>query len=166
MLEAIFDLIPEGGGAQALFDPLTDFCAIALAAYFQAVGDVVEDGAGEGVGFLEDHADLAAEGDGVEGGGVDVEAFDLNGALGDFGAGDAVIHAVKAAQESGFAATGGADQGGDGVAWDGHGDAIESLGLAIVEMQVADLNRDLIRGETGEGQGVGAAGRRGGHGGG
>ena len=60
-LEAVFDLVPECGGLEAFLDGLGDDGVVALAAHAQAEGDVFEDAGGEGVRFLENHADIAAE---------------------------------------------------------------------------------------------------------
>ena len=80
----------------------------------QAVGDVVEDRLGEGIGFLEHHADLAAQLDHVHVLAVDVLAVEQHLPF-DPRAGDDVVHPVERAQEGGFAAAGRADEGRDPV---------------------------------------------------
>ena len=109
--EAVFDLIPKVGGAQGALHHLLLFLLGDAALQLQAGDDVVLDGhGGEWVGALEDHADGAAERNGVNLGAVDVLAIeeDLAGAV---GAGGNFVHAVKSAQDGGFTAAGGSDKG-------------------------------------------------------
>ena len=94
---------------------------------------------------MEDHADTAAEGDGVDAGAVDVFVVDEDATAADAGAGDAVIHAIEAAKEGGFAATGGADEGGDLIAGDREVDLFEGGGVAVGEVDVFDLDDGVGR---------------------
>jgi hypothetical protein len=139
LVKAVFDFVPEGGGAQAFLDNLAGLAGGFGALEGEAVGDVVGDGAGEGVGLLEDHADAAAEGDGVDVRAVDILVIEEDATLADAGAGDAVVHAVEAAEEGGFAAAGGADESGDLVAGDDEADLFEGGGVAVGEVDVFDL---------------------------
>ncbi len=139
-LEAVLHLVPEGGRLEAFLDGLGDDGVVALAAHAQAEGDVFENAGREGIGFLEDHAHIAAEFHDIDGGIMDVDAFDEDFALGDAGADDFVVHAVDAAQQGGFAATGGADEGGDLVLFQCEGDVLQRLGGTITERYVVDLH--------------------------
>ncbi len=69
----------------------------------RTIGDIFVDGFRKGVGFLEHHADLSSEGDGVDFFIVDVLAVDFDDA-GDATFGDHIVHAIEAAQEGRFTA--------------------------------------------------------------
>ncbi len=60
---------------------------------------------------------------------MDVNALDEDRALGDAGAGDFIVHAVEAAQQGGFAAAGGADEGGDLPFREVEADVLEGTGV-------------------------------------
>src|SRR5260370_10820196 len=77
LVEMVFDFVAEGGVAQALFDGFGDRGFRAVAA--QAVSDVVQNGLGERVGALKDHADAAAMGTYVLG--INVLAIEKDFAL-------------------------------------------------------------------------------------
>ena len=53
---------------------------------------------------------------------------------------DEVVHAVEVAQEGGFAATGGADEGGDVIFGKGEVDVVEDLLGAIPEVEVVHFD--------------------------
>jgi len=102
LVEMVFDFVPEGGVAQALFDGFGDRGFRAVDA--QAVGNILEDGLGERVGALENHTDAAAiESDVLR---KDVLAVEQNFTL-EARAADGFVHAVEGAQQGGFATAGG-----------------------------------------------------------
>ena len=125
-VQAVLDFVPQAGGFEGAFGGFFEDGAFADAVDAQRVDDVFEDGLGEGVGFLEDHADAFAEGDDVDAGGVDFAAVDVDGAVDAAGV-DEVVHAVEAAEEGGFAAAGGADEGGDSFFGDVRGRFVEGV---------------------------------------
>src|SRR5258707_12017146 len=89
LVEMVFDFVPEGGVAQALFDGFGDRGFRAVDA--QAVSDVVKDGLGKRVGALENHADAAAMGSYVLG--KNVLAIEKDFAL-EAGVSHGLVHAV------------------------------------------------------------------------
>ena len=81
-----------------------------VAVQARAVGDVVEDGLGERIRLLEDHADAPAQRDHVDARAVDVLAVEEQLPAG-AAAGDQVVHAVDGAQQRALAAAARADDG-------------------------------------------------------
>ena len=110
----------------------------------RAVGDVVVDRLRERVGLLEHHADVRADGDGVDGLRVDVLAVVEHLTL-DAGAGDEVVHPVEAAQHGGLAAAGGTDHRGDLVATVGQVDVVHGVEVAVEDVEVARLHDRVDR---------------------
>src|SRR5262249_50692686 len=107
LVQMVLHFVPQRRAAQAAFDDFGDrfFGAVD----FGAVGDVVEDGFGEGVGALKDHADAAAQQRNILG--KDVLPVEENFPF-EPGVAHGFVHAVEGAQKRGLAASGGADQGG------------------------------------------------------
>src|SRR5690606_27843855 len=165
LLEIVLDLVPQGGLLEGVLD---DGVALGAARAVDpgAVGDVVVDRFGERVGLLEDHADAAADLDGVDAGVVDVLAVVGDGAL-DAGAGDEVVHAVERAQEGGLAAARGPDEGGDLVLGDGEVHALDGVEAAVEDVDVGDVEdggRVVDRSGAAVGRGLGGrADAAGGH---
>ena len=108
-----------------------------------AVGDVVIDAHGEGVGLLEHHAHLLAQI-------VDLRLEDVRAVVehlpGDPYAGDQVVHPVQGFEERGLAAAGGADEGGDGFFGDVDADIFQRLGLTVPQVQTLDGNNRFVQG--------------------
>lgn len=140
VVQAVFDFIPEGGGAQRGFDGFRDEVAVLAAMELQAEGDIVMNAAGEGIGFLKDHADIAAEFYDIDRRVMDLDAADVDGAMGDAGSGDVIVHAIEAAEQGGFTTTGGSNQGGHPVFRNGEGDGLERTCVAITEVHVVHIN--------------------------
>src|SRR6266849_7090291 len=107
LVEMVFDFVPEGGVAQALFDGLGDRGFRAVDA--QAIGNILENGLGERVGALENHTDTATIRSDVLH--KDVLAVEQNFTL-EARAADGFVHAVEGAQQGGFATAGGANERG------------------------------------------------------
>ena len=89
---------------------------------------------------MEDHADAAAEFLEVDVAAVDVDVMDEDRAVGEVGTVDAVVDTVETAEERGFTATGGADEGGDLAGRNVHGHIMEDLFAMISKREVLDLN--------------------------
>ena len=100
-----------------------------------AVGHVVVDAHGEGVGLLEHHAHLTAQLVHVHRRGVNVLAPVQHLSL-HANAGDQVVHAIQRFQERGFAAAGGADQGSDALLRYGKAHMVQRLRSAVPQIQV------------------------------
>ncbi len=60
-MHAILDLIPQSSTLQGFFHPLLDELLVLDAIDTQPVGHVLENGFGEWVRFLKDHADPTAQ---------------------------------------------------------------------------------------------------------
>ncbi len=118
---------------QALLDDLGDRALGSVNA--RTVGDVVENGFGERIGALEDHADAAAQrGDVLRDNILAIEkdfAFQARSA-------DGFVHAIEDAKQGGFAATGRADERGDFLVRNAHVYVEEDLLRAIEEIQFGD----------------------------
>ena len=75
LFQPVFHLVPDGGLTQGLLHHLVQgFSLLRTAVGAGAVGHVVVDGHGEGVGLLEHHADAPAQVGDVHAGGVDLLA--------------------------------------------------------------------------------------------
>ncbi len=111
----------------------------------QAEGDVVIDAGGEWVWLLEDHADEAPHGDGVDVGGVDVLAAIVHVAF-EAEATNEIVHPVEAAQNSAFAAARGADEGRDRVLLYRDGCIADCLEVAVEEFLDVDVDSDVVLG--------------------
>ena len=134
-MQVIFDFVPQRGMAKAFFDGLGDGKFRAVDA--KAVGDVVEDGFGEWIRALEDHADAAAKLGNVLR--EDVLTVEKNFAF-EAGMTHGFVHAVESAQERGLAASRWADKGGDFVGGDIEIDVEERLLGAVVEIDFVNVH--------------------------
>src|SRR4030042_461722 len=105
----------------------------------KAVDDIVEYAQGEGVGALEDHADLLPEVEEVGAGPVDVLSVDEDLPR-DPDVLDKVRHPVERPEEGRLAAAGRPDEGGDPALLDVQADALEGLELPVVEVEIADFD--------------------------
>src|SRR5260370_26961236 len=90
----------------------------------QAVSNVVENGLGERVGALENHADAATIGSDVLR--EDVLTVEQNFAF-EAGAAHGLVHAGESAEQRGLAAAGKADERGDLICGDAHADVEKDL---------------------------------------
>ena len=132
--------------AAAAQAPLHD--ALEIAAALQPedprpVGDVLEDGLGERVRLLEDHAHPLAQLGHVHAAVVDVRAPDADVPHG-ADAVHEVVHPVDAAEQGGLPAARRPDIGGHPVLGDGHGHVLERQLLAVVEGEVVDLDHGAL----------------------
>ena len=148
LVEPILHLVPERGGAQA---PLHDALEVVLVSDpedARPVRDVLEDGLGERVRLLKDHAHPLAQLGHVQARVVDVGAADADAAL-DPDAVDEIVHAVQAAEQRGLAAAGRPDVGGDAMLGHGHGHVLERELGAVPEGQVLDLDHGRLEDRRG-----------------
>ncbi len=139
--ELVLDLFPEGGASQSLLDAVTHVAPGQAFVHAQAEGDVVEDRHRERGRLLEHHAHAGAQHRQVQLGLQDVVAVEQDLALGALARIEGV-YPVDGAQQGGLAAAGGADQGGDVVGLDRQADRMERAGLAVEEVEVADMELD------------------------
>src|SRR5271165_3660591 len=137
LVEALADLLPQPRRAERRLDTLVHV-AVAARAQAQARRDVLVDRhRREGVRFLEDHPDRAADRDDVDRGVVDVDVLEHHLALG-AGAGDLLVHAVDAAYERRLAGARRPDDRGDLVGGEVEVDPLHLFGLAIERAQALE----------------------------
>ena len=115
--------------------------------HLETVGNVLKDGLRERIGFLKDHSHPSAKHRQIDTLLVYVYSIQQDFAL-DPGSRNNVVHPVQCAEQSGFAAAGGTDQGGDMILLDGHVHVLQGQGIAIVEMETSDRNLDFARAGT------------------
>src|SRR5690606_37553124 len=102
----------------------------------QTEGDVFVDALREGIGFLEDHPDPAANLDRVHPGIVEIPAAEQDLA-GDTGSGDQVVHSIEGPQQGALAASRGADNRGDFARMDRQVHVRHGEGVPVVDPHVA-----------------------------
>ena len=154
-MKFVFNLVPEGGLAEGLLDDLVELGFVVATGDTKGEDDVLVDGFGEGVVFLEDHTDAFAEGDDFEywvkqAGAVEADITGVADAI------DEIVHAVEVAEQGGFAATGGADESGDVAFREGEMNIVQHLIAAVPEIEVIDLDVRMgfalqMRGQGGHG---------------
>ena len=126
LLQTVLDLVPNGGVPEGFLHDGVQIRAVADAVGPGAVGHVVVNGHGEGIGLLEHHADLLAQPGDVQVLVKDVLPFEADVPL-DMHPGDQVVHPVQGLQEGRLAAAGGADEGSDLVDGDVHVDVLQRV---------------------------------------
>ena len=141
LVQAVFHFLPQRGAAQAALHRLVEHGSLAHAGDAQAVDDVFVDGFGEGIRFLEDHADKSAQGDDFDRRIPDAAAGKLDVA-GVTDAVDQLVHAVEIAQQSRFAAAGRSDERGDLALGNVEGDVLQRLLFAVEEIEA--VHRDDV----------------------
>src|SRR4029450_13874174 len=95
--------------------------------------DVAVDAHREGIGLLEDHADVAAHRDRIDLGVVDVLATEVDLTL-EAEAAHQVVHAVEAAERGALPAARRTDEGRDGPLVDLHLDVANRLELPVEQL--------------------------------
>ena len=98
-----------------------------------AVGHIVVDAHGKGVGLLKHHADPLAEPGRVHAAVIDVLAPEIH-LSGDLYGGYQVVHAVQRPQKGGLAAAGRANEGRDLMLRDIHIHIVEGMVLAVPQI--------------------------------
>ncbi len=140
-LEPVADLVPQRGALERGLDAVVEFVLVVHAAHAQAVGDVLVDRLGEGIGLLEHHADAHAHFDRIDVGreqiGVVRVKYDAAAVVPV--AGIQVVHAIEAAQQRRLAATRGPDQRRHMAVVDRHRHALQGVECAVVKIEVAHL---------------------------
>ena len=138
LLQAILELVPNGGLTQGLLHDAVEFLAVADAMGARAKGHVVVDAHGEGVGLLEHHAHAAAQlGGGHAVIGIVVVERDL--AL-DAAALNEVVHAVERLEQGRLAAARRADEGRHLVGREVEVDVLERMEVAVVQVETLDAH--------------------------
>ena len=139
-LEAVFHLIPKRRPGEGPLDALVE--ALAHAEHAWSPRHVVVNRLRERIRLLEDHADPAADGDGVDAGAVEVLAVVQDLAL-DAGTGNHVVHPVQAADKGALAAAGGPDERRHVIAVDLESHVFHRRVLAVEHGEVAHVEDDL-----------------------
>ena len=141
LIEAVLHFLPEVGAAQRA---LHDFLRVGLLDLLRIEPHprqhiVANRHGGEGIGTLEDHAHVLADGHRVHPGAVNIIAVDKDVA-GHVGAVDHFMHTVEGTQERGFAAPGRADQRGHRIRFDIHIDVLHGEEITVVNVLVTNTN--------------------------
>jgi hypothetical protein len=137
-VQAVLDLVPQRGLAQALLDQAVQLAAVAQAGAAGGEGHVVVDGEGQADRQRGHHADLAAQLVDVAQA-LHVLAVHLDRARW-WRAGRELDGAVQAAQQRGLARLGGADDGEDLAGRHVEADPVQDLLAAVGQAQVADFD--------------------------
>ena len=106
----------------------------------QAISHVFENGFGKRIGFLKHHAYPFPEFDHIHISTIDVVTANSNGPLNAHVVNE-IIHAVQAAEQSGFAAAAGPDESGDHFLLQLEGNVFQRLGGAIKQRNLPDINQ-------------------------
>ena len=138
LVQAVLHFVPDGRAAQALLDDLVQLGLVVDAVGAGPVGDVVIDGHGERVGFLEHHAHALAQHVDVHLVLINIDAVQQDIA-GDAAAFHQVVHTVQALEEGGFAAAGRADESGDLLFGDRDIDIFQGMEAAVIQVHVFDF---------------------------
>ena len=133
MPQLVLGLVPERRLLEAPGDDILQLPELMAAVPPRPEGHVLEDGHGEGVGFLEDHAHPFPQLHDVDGVIVDVDAVELDQPHHP-GPGNEVVHAVEEAEQGRLAAAGGPDDGGDSALRYFQGDVAERLESPVVQV--------------------------------
>ena len=141
LAQLVLHLVPQGRLAKSPLDPVVELGARKLLVEADAEGDVLVDRHRERRRLLEHHADPGAQLVDVDRWGQDVVPVEEDLALG------ALIRiegvdAVEGAEQRRLSAAGRSDQSRDLPVVEVHGDALQALEAAIVEIEVAHRNAD------------------------
>ena len=104
----------------------------------RAIGHIVVDAHGEGIGFLKNHANAFPQMVYID---ITIDIFPVQQNFSrDSAALDQVVHTVQAFEQRGFSAAGRTDKGGDLVGTDTKVDVFQRFEITVVEIQIADRN--------------------------
>ena len=103
VIQAVFDLIPDGCQLQASLDRFIQLGAAFLTRKFQAIGEISTDAHRQDDGPCKDHAHFAAQGDDIQSWVEDILPIDQDASRSGFDFGQ-IIETVQAAQQRGLAA--------------------------------------------------------------
>ena len=133
--QPILHFIPDGGVFQRSFHDLIEFRFILHAVSTGAVGHIVINTHGKGIGLLKDHADIAAKLVYINGRGKNIFASVKNVPLDLYGR-HQIVHAIQCFQKSGFPAARRADQRGDAFFGNFNGNIFQGMVRAIPQIQL------------------------------
>ena len=142
-MQLVFHFIPQGGSLQASFHGFVQFRAPVAAGHTEGKDDVFVNAFRERVVFLEDHAYALAQGDDFHARVIQAGAVNADIPLVAH-VRDQVVHAVDVAEQRGFSAAGGPDEGGYPVGFKGHADVEENLFAPVKEGEVFHFNDRLV----------------------
>ena len=131
----IFDFIPYGRIPQRTLYDFVQLHLVGDAVGTGAVGNIIVDAHGEGIGFLEHHANLLAQLVHIHFLGENVGAL-ISNVTGDLHAGDQVVHAVEGFQESRLTAAGRADKCGNALFGDFNIHIFQCLMVAVPQAHI------------------------------
>jgi hypothetical protein len=143
VVEPVLDLDPEIGLYKRPFDDLVELVTTADTTHPGAVVDVLSDGHGKRVAFLEDHPDPLAQQLQVHPGSIDLLALDQDSAI-DANTLDHVVHPVETTQKRGLATARRTDECGDLVSRDLQIDLLQGLDLAVVKVEVLGREGNIV----------------------
>ena len=135
-MQAVFDLVPQGGAAQAALGRLVELGAIVQSADTQAVDHVFINRLGEGIRPLENHADQSSQGDDFEGR-IPKAASGQRNFPGVPHTVDQFVHPVEIAEEGCFPTAGWSDERGDLTLGNIEDNVVQGLVFPVEEVEVA-----------------------------
>lgn len=143
--QLVLHLIPKRGASETGFH---DIVAVALMAVESGrPGDILVNAFGEGIGFLENHADMSPYRYGIDRGTVDVFGVKEHLAL-CRGAGYELVHSVEGPERRAFPAAGRADYGGHRLSRKGDGEFLNGdKTIGVNDIQLLGGKGDMIGGE-------------------
>src|SRR5665213_767648 len=144
-LQSVLDLLPQAGALEGALHRLFEVAAAAPPLQTEAVGDVVEDRHGKGIGSLEEHADTTTQSDHPGWVGRSGHALEKNLAARPV-AGDQVVHAVDGPEQRALATAAGADDCRDPTLGGGQVDLAERLEVAVPRVETTRLDNNLRQG--------------------
>ena len=137
-LQAVLCLLPDRGAAQRALHDLVQLHAAFDAMRARAVGDVVVNGHGERVGFLEHHAHALTQKVHIA---VVINVLPVQADIAcDPAALDQIVHPVKRAEQRRFAAAGRADKRRDLIGLDVQVNIMQRMEIAVMQIHAAYFN--------------------------
>ena len=132
-MQLTLHFLPQGGPAQALLHRIPERGFALVSIHPRAVSDILENGFGKGIGFLEDHPDPSPHFGHFE----FVDVFTIQADLAfETAAPDRLIHPVQGPKEGRLAATGRSNECGHSIGIHIYGDSVQSLKTTVIEVQV------------------------------
>src|SRR5208283_2347460 len=144
-IELVLDLVPQCRATERVLDFLRVVAFVAVEAKSETY--IPENTHREGIGLLEDHPDVPAHRDGINLAGIDILTPKENVPL-EAEPSDQVVHAVETAQSRALAASGGADEGGNGAPLDLQGDIAKGLELAVMQLRNLAVDHGILIGRV------------------
>ena len=142
--QPVLNLIPQAGLLEGGLDDLIKLSpAVNQAMNAGPVGNIIVNGFGKGIGFLEDHPHLGPQGDHINGFVVDILPIQHHLPR-DPAAVHRVIHPVQTAQKSRLATTGRSDHGQHLVAADIYGYIFDGMVIAVIDIDITTRHARVI----------------------